>query len=29
MRSPGDFARFEVIANRVQDAISKGVFLPN
>lgn len=28
-RSPDDFARFEVIANRVQDAISKGVFLPN
>jgi len=28
-RSPDDFARFEVIANRVQDAIDKGVFLPN
>ena len=28
-RIPGDFERFEVIAYRVQDAINKGVFLPN
>ena len=28
-RSQDDFERFEVLANKTQDAIMKGVFLPN
>ena len=29
MRSQTDFDRFEMLANKVQDAVDKGVFLPN